>query len=406
MTKVKIFGEQDLRAYLGERLSHLQNEVHAEGNNQLLNVNETQYVDYLVERYRIDPLILQWDAMTVSEREEMIPAERFPFDFGMDEFDRGKQYPKQVITYQIPFSGDRELLRCKPSTMILWTQDLRLQANSVYVDIINWRNNPDEIKREAASILDHIKTQAANVARDVEKFNQELEGQARRVVAARKQEILKRMNVLSALGVPVKKAEDAPATFSVPTVKKRVVVKPTASIVEYRPEPALDTETYQQILQVLHEFGGEMERHPSIYTGKDEEALRDLLIMVLSPNFQSTTGETFNRTGKTDILIRHEKSTVFVAECKFWHGIKAFHETIDQALKYLTWRDSKAAIICFIRNKNLGPVLQQIDAETPNHPCFVKHKGQKPEGWFSFEFHLLGDETRSVQLAVLCFHLL
>lgn len=403
---MKIFGEQDLRAYLGERLSHLQKEVHAEGNNQLLNVNETQYVDYLVERYRIDPLILQWDAMTVSEREEMIPAERFPFDFGMDEFDRGKQYPKQVITYQIPFSGDRELLRCKPSTMILWTQDLRLQANSVYVDIINWRNNPDEIKREAAGALDRIKTQAANVARDVEKFNQELEGQAQRVVADRKQEILKRMNVLSALGVPVKKAEDAPATFSVPTVKKRVVVKPTASTAEYRPEPTLDTETYQQILQVLHEFGVEMERHPSIYAGKDEEALRDLLIMVLSPNFQSTTGETFNRTGKTDILIRHEKSTVFVAECKFWHGIKAFHETIDQALKYLTWRDSKAAIICFIRNKNLGPVLQQIDAETPNHPCFVKHKGHKSEGWFNFEFHLLDDETRSVQLAVLCFHLL
>lgn len=402
---MRIFGERDLREYLGERLSRLQKEVHAEGNNQLLNVNETQYIDYLVERYRVDPLILHWDDMTVSEREELIPAERFPFDFGMDEFNRGKRYPKQVITYEIPFTGDRELLRCKPSTSILWTQDLRVQTNNVYIDIVNWRNASDEIKRDATTIIDKLKSQAANVALDVENFNRGLESRARRVLAARKEEILKRMNVLNSLGVPLRKAEDVPETFSVPKVEKRTVIKPTTSSETYFPEPTLDNETYQQILQVLHEFGMEMERHPDIYEGKGEEALRDLLIMVLSPNFQSTTGETFNRAGKTDILIRHEKSNVFVAECKFWRGIKAFHETIDQALSYLTWRDSKAAIMCFIGNKKLDPVLQQIDAETSKHPCFVKHKGRKQEGWFGFEFHLIDDETRSVQLAVLCFHL-
>ncbi len=111
-----------------------------------------------------------------------------------------------------------------------------------------------------------------------------------------------------------------------------------------------------------------MERHPAIYGGKDEETLRDHFLMVLSPHFQSTTGETFNKAGKTDILIRHERQNVFVAECKFWGGMKGFHATIDQLLGYLTWRDSKAAVISFVRNKELNPVLETIGKETAKHP--------------------------------------
>src|ERR1700738_805507 len=34
--------------------------------------------------------------------------------------------------------------------------------------------------------------------------------------------------------------------------------------------------------------------------------------------------------GKTDILIRKDGKNVFIAECKFWKGEKAFLETIDQ----------------------------------------------------------------------------
>lgn len=87
-----------------------------------------------------------------------------------------------------------------------------------------------------------------------------------------------------------------------------------------------------------------MERHPSTYAGKDEETLRDHFLMILDTHFESVTGETFNRNGKTDILIRHEKSNVFVGECKFWRSEKSLIKTIDQLLDYLTWRDSKAAV--------------------------------------------------------------
>ena len=142
-------------------------------------------------------------------------------------------------------------------------------------------------------------------------------------------------------------------TFSVPSVKKKVVPKPVVPPIAGPPEPTLDQETYEDVLRVINDTGKVMERLPSTYANKDEEALRDHLIMVLEPNFEgSTTGETFNRAGKTDILIRHENSNVFVAECKFWAGRQKHLATIDQLLTYLTWRDSKTAVICFVDRQN------------------------------------------------------
>jgi len=210
---------------------------------------------------------------------------------------------------------------------------------------------------------------------------------------------------LEALGVPVTRREQVSETFTVP-VKKRplIVTKPAASSRAYKPEPALDAEVYRHILRVCHDCGLEIERHPSIYAGKSEETLRDHFLMVLSPHFQSVTGETFNKKGRTDILIRHDAANVFVAECKFWKGQRAHTKTIDQLLGYLTWRDSKAAILCFVRNRELTPVLTSLVTATRSHGCFTRDEGEAADGWYSFQFHLPSAPDRRLQLAVLCFH--
>lgn len=130
------------------------------------------------------------------------------------------------------------------------------------------------------------------------------------------------------------------------------------------------------------------------------------MILNLEPRFQiSTTGETFNKTGKTDILMRYEGMNVFVAECKFWRGQKQHHETIDQLLSYLTWRESKTAIVYFVDTKEMMAPLKAIEAMTSEHACYVASRGKREESWFQFEFHLPGDSSRPVHVAILCFHL-
>jgi hypothetical protein len=398
---MRIFAEGELSTAVDAHRAGLRNEIRSENKNKLLNVNEADYVDYLVEKYSIEEIEIYSDRVTVSAAEELIPAEYFPHDFNVYQ---GKSYPKQVVIYHLPFSGDSELLRRKPSSRIMWTRDVAINGNEITFKIIDWRNDAAAIKRDAEHDIKTILGQCANVNTEIRGYNAGLRNFAKQIIDARKSELLKQLDVLSQLGVPVRPAANVPATFSVPTMKKKVLIKPQASGESFKPEPALDESLYREILRICRDAGREMERHPSVYGGKDEETLRDHLIMVLSPHFESVTGETFNKAGKADIVVRHEGANVFVAECKFWRGEKSLLSAIDQVLTYLTWRDSKAAILCFVRGDVISSVASSIASVVSKHPCYRRTRDTVAEGWYQFDFHLPNDPSRGLSLAVLCFH--
>jgi hypothetical protein len=115
------------------------------------------------------------------------------------------------------------------------------------------------------------------------------------------------------------------------------------------------------------------------------------------------SAETFNFQGKTDILIRAEGQDVFVAHCKFWGGEKQFLETIDQLLLYLSWRDTKTAILIFNRNANFSNVVEKIGEIAPKHPCFKRDLGKTDESGFRYVFHQPNDRNRELILTVLAF---
>ncbi len=85
--------------------------------------------------------------------------------------------------------------------------------------------------------------------------------------------------------------------------------------------------------------------------------------------------------------------------------IKSYFAAIDQLLNYLTWSDSKTALILFVDNKEIIPVIEQIKNETKNHENFVKKDETKSESWLNYPFHLNGDKSRKLKLAVLIFHI-
>jgi hypothetical protein len=198
-----------------------------------------------------------------------------------------------------------------------------------------------------------------------------------------------------------------PATFAVPIQRKTTlrIEKPKASSAAFAPEPEMEEGLYQEVVRILFELGRQMEKTPSIYRDRGEEAIRDQFLLGLSPHFESATGETFNRTGKTDILVRHDGGNVFVGECKFWTGKVGYAKIIDQILGYLTWRESKAAILLFVKNKELDGVLQQISPLTQEHPaCKSQVEAHAHEGRFRYRLGLPQDPNRVVHLTVMVFH--
>ena len=65
--------------------------------------------------------------------------------------------------------------------------------------------------------------------------------------------------------------------------------------------------TYESIVTEINQLGRSMERKPSLYLGKDEEGIRDVFVTMLETKFDgvTATGETFNYSGKTDILLKN-----------------------------------------------------------------------------------------------------
>lgn len=88
-------------------------------------------------------------------------------------------------------------------------------------------------------------------------------------------------------------------------------------------------------------------------------------------------GEVFNYQGKTDILIRVEDRNVFIGECKTWGGPKAITDGLAQLLgRYMTWRDTKAALVHFVREGALSEIIPKAVRKIEEHTHFVRRPTQ------------------------------
>jgi hypothetical protein len=174
------------------------------------------------------------------------------------------------------------------------------------------------------------------------------------------------------------------------------------------PEPKMSDNFYLDVLNTINSGLKGLEQKKKIYQGMGEEDIRDYLMMFLETRYSDTTAtrESLNKSGKTDILLKHiDNSNLFVAECKIWGGQQVFFDAINQLFDlYLTWRDSKAALLLFVRNKDFSGVLDTIKNEVVNHPYYVEYTRDTDESSFSYIFHLPGDEERKVKFEIMAFH--
>src|SRR4030095_6707912 len=109
------------------------------------------------------------------------------------------------------------------------------------------------------------------------------------------------------------------------------------------------------------------------YAAMGEEDRRNVILSALTTHYEGFTAETDNRGGHTDILGRQEGRHLFICECKFWGGQEGFSETIDQLFRYTGWRDTKLAIVMFVREKGLTAILKKAKDTLAQH--------QRVAGW-------------------------
>ena len=368
---MRIFSEGAIPEVFQRIQQSIKSKIESEVEDYLLNVNQTEYCEYLASQYLVDIPELHFNEVQVDSYEKDIPTDRFPNSFHVNP---GETYKENVIRFHVPYSGDIKLLRFRPTTFTLsGGMNMNTMGDALIFEYIDFYNKPEEIKRNYDQDINRITTNYNRLRKDCAAFNSSLLSYSESVFDKRKQDLLRKNNLLAGLGVPIKPQSNVSRTFSVPSpqIREKLKIRPIVSEKGYTPEPILDPNNYHKILAVINDVGKNFEKYPSTYSGKGEEDLRDHILLFLQPNFEnvSVTGETFNKRGKTDILLRHGGSNVFIGECKVWKGEKQLYATIDQLLSYSTWRDTKAAIIFFffVRNKSITSVLEAIHSKIAHH---------------------------------------
>ena len=170
------------------------------------------------------------------------------------------------------------------------------------------------------------------LAEDVRQHNSNLCELGEQLIQKRRTRALASANLLTALNIPVRQREGKQPTFRAPEIARRIEIqRPIVKEQPFQPEPAINMTDYEDVLRALEQMIVCMERSPETFQSMGEEDLRNLLLMQLNVTYEGrATGETFNKNGKTDILIRDQGKNVFIAECKIWRGQSQYKEAIDQ----------------------------------------------------------------------------
>lgn len=314
----------------------------------LREVDSDEYLDYLVAEIAWQPL--EWDETGITA--DAFTARMEKRD-GFDGQIRAVDVPR--IRLRLPVSHHpqrRQFLDFAPSQMRgSGEPPWNFEGDVLVMEV-------DVSEAAIQRLLDDFRYWIGGRNRDVEVGNKDLRERIGRIWRARR-ELLEHQygaatSVLQKLNIPLhpdRNARVRPVEIT-PRKLNTVIEAPRPRA---KPEPVLDAADVITLVDFIEQYARQFEVAPQTYAKLDEEELRNLLVGMMNANYPgSTTAETFNKLGKTDISLRVEGGNVLVAECKFWPGAKGYTEALEQLSGYLTWRQNYAVLITFCTLKDMS----------------------------------------------------
>lgn len=395
-----LFHPGDLVSTLEANRKKIGDVIEALSEDYVLKVNEPEYIKHMLDEETILPLAIVSDAELVGDRE--VQRERVGH-FGT-YIDRLPQ-----IEVSLAYSGERQLfkLRANPFSEPLKGKVLDREIRTSFV--AESGESSETIRKRIDRWVQGVRRLADEQKPYLDSWNRQLEQVIRCFFTAKKERHLKKNNLVAAIGLPLRQRHDPLGTYSV-SISKRINTTPQSppSVPpgQFQASFRLEEGTYQEILGHLRHMSQVIERDPAAFGSLGEESLRAHFLMHLNGTFQGqASGETFSMNGKTDIYLRVNDRAIFIAECKFWTGPSSFGDIIDQLTGYLTWRDTKTAILVFVKNADITQVIDQIPGLVSRHRLFTKREASAHQGEFRFTMRNAQDESLPLILTVMCFHM-
>jgi len=357
---------------------------------QFLASTDDEVLEYVLAEFCVVPLILHEDRATLEQEEVDVDVAV------IGEWDDPREVkpiwaPGIGITIKIPFSGTRWLWdhhpRCYPVGYAHLPVGMitlsGLQDGLLTIDFgLPKQSPPDAYKDFIDPELEWIRNYISSINGSAAEYSNSLQARTKNAIVERRKSLLPRSKIAAALRIQLRQKVGVPDLDPVAVVTNRSSSSELPKLPEATDDPSIENSVYEKILRVIRHEGRTFETTPTTFYKFKEDELRDIVLAHLNGHFEGkAAGEVFRRKGKTDIRIESESRSAFVAECKIWSGHRSVQKALDQLLSYLTWRDSKAALIIFNKHtRSFTPLPAQLAASVRNHRFFIKEQAMSEKG--------------------------
>ncbi|WP_077324759.1 hypothetical protein [Virgibacillus siamensis] len=192
-----IFYEGDLSSYLKQQNALIKESIYNAKEDYILNVNETEYKDYLHKKYTIEPISFDFNNVYAEASEKDVEVN--------DRFYGGYIQRCVVYVYHIPFTGNAELLKLKPNPFNMWSIKVQWSNNNkILFEIVDSSSSVENVNRDYQSTIDSMKRNVDNSFKNVQAYNHSLKEIINTQFSKRKKELLERRKQMAALSVPIK----------------------------------------------------------------------------------------------------------------------------------------------------------------------------------------------------------
>ncbi|MEV6831224.1 hypothetical protein [Amycolatopsis sp. NPDC051102] len=406
MTDQELFSRNYLRTWLEKRQRDALAEVQRVSADEILARPHEQVAEEIIDRYLVPEPRLDLGAMTGEVGDQQVDISRDPMRV-VSNRSRSFHVPGSRISFRVPYTGPADVLYMQASTYSFAPPHASVTNGYVSVS----RDVPaDVLERDRDSIVAALRAEIMKIdthldysRSDIAAANEQLRASVAQAAQARRAKVLADRDTEAILGVPLHRDQEAVKTYRVQPVSRRQVkpMRQARPHQPFAPEPAITADDFAYIIGDIVATTRMFERLALTHADQREERLRDQILTALHSIYGAATGETFSKRGKTDIYLPWEGGAVFLAECKWWSGPKNFAEhDLPQLLdRYITWRDTHAAMVLFIRNKNATAVIADAENIVRGHPRYLRDAAPL-NGTPVFVLHKDGDPDREITLAL------
>lgn len=416
---MELFNREDVGEFLNKKYNNLKGEIDCISDKDILGLDINEFNEYYYNKYYVEPINIIQDQITNNI--EKAKLEKYNPLYGM----MSNMYQSRTFTvdgykinYNIPFKGNSKLLYLRPTMRMLTrfeVDDIANENSNEFLPSILFSieieakaledvENPQQIiETTFNNEFKNYKTMIEYVNNDISRYNSGLREQIKNLLNAKYNKSDKFSNLLSKLNIPLKTNPNMPSstpiTLKIQQKENRYPQKVNKDRIEY----CISNEDYDNIKKIINLACVSFEKTPNTINMHNEEEIRDLILSNLNTHYNSSaTGETFSKTGKTDIRIQFENKAAFIAECKIWHGLSEFNKAINQLFSYTTWRDVKTSLIIFNKEiKDFKSILSKINENlNQNELCISKNEINLNNWQCTFKKSMDSDEKIELNIIV------